>query len=761
MRFLGGSLLSISWAALLLVRDARAQSSAAGERFIIEFAQGADHGRARTDLAARNGLRIVKTFDSEVFSGVAVEAANDNIETLQAMNSVAKVWRSTKVMLEQQPPGYTTRSFPNDALASEYNVHGMTGVDKVHALGIFGKGVKIGVIDTGVDYTHPALGGCFGPGCKVAAGYDFIGNTSYPEGNATTMPDDDPLDYLGHGTHVTGIIAGKSDNFTGVAPEATIYAYKVFGTVDAVLQDDIIAGYLRAAQDGVDIITASLIGFDGWKDEPWALVGSRLVERGFVVVNSGGNYGESAGPFFHSDGASGEYVLSVASVDAAEPGVSAGGIPSAFTSWGALPDLRVKPDIAAPGGNILSTKNGGGYMVASGTSQSAPYIAGVAALWISQNGGRDVHGPGFAKDLAARIIHSGNPVPGTYIDGTPYGSTAPVIQVGNGIVDAYKVLTYNTSLSFAKFGLNDTAHFKGTHTVNITNNGAAEVKYTFGFVPSAGFELLVPYDGSEDPDLPTPRVRSYQELTPANMVPTVKLPQDLSIEPGETKTATFTFDYPKGFSNIPAYSGKIYIGGDNGEVFTIPYFGLASDLRADLLGSVFPKNNTRYPVVWIGPAYPYPTIEEKPYFNFSLDPAIRDYPIIYTFYTWGVHEVRWDIYESGWDESQWSYPPVVGQNGYLGSATAFSESGRSQRFDPKVDDENDTFSFPQLFRPRSAPRLEYDENREYWWLGKMSNGSKIEVGNYTMRYAALKPFGDPAISGDWDYRVWPFAVVPL
>jgi subtilisin family serine protease len=44
------------------------------------------------------------------------------------------------------------------------------------------------------------------------------------------MPDDDPLDFLGHGTHVTGIIAGKSDNFTGVAPEATIYAYKVFGT---------------------------------------------------------------------------------------------------------------------------------------------------------------------------------------------------------------------------------------------------------------------------------------------------------------------------------------------------------------------------------------------------------------------------------------------------------------------------------------------------------------------------------------------------
>lgn len=57
-----------------------------------------------------------------------------------------------------------------------YGPHLMTGVDKLHEEGLIGTGVKVGIIDTGVDYTHPALGGCFGPGCKVGGGFDFAGD---------------------------------------------------------------------------------------------------------------------------------------------------------------------------------------------------------------------------------------------------------------------------------------------------------------------------------------------------------------------------------------------------------------------------------------------------------------------------------------------------------------------------------------------------------------------------------------------------------
>ena len=78
------------------------------------------------------------------------------------------------------------------------NEIGTSSVQSDATLTATGKGVKVGVIDTGVDYLHEALGGGFGPGFKVAGGYDFVNNKP------------DPLDDNGHGTHVAGIIAGNS-----------------------------------------------------------------------------------------------------------------------------------------------------------------------------------------------------------------------------------------------------------------------------------------------------------------------------------------------------------------------------------------------------------------------------------------------------------------------------------------------------------------------------------------------------------------------
>ena len=65
-----------------------------------------------------------------------------------------------------------------------YVPHMMSGVDKLHVEGFIGAGIKVGIIDTGIDYHHPALGGCFGPGCKVAGGADFVGDAY----NGTNQP---------------------------------------------------------------------------------------------------------------------------------------------------------------------------------------------------------------------------------------------------------------------------------------------------------------------------------------------------------------------------------------------------------------------------------------------------------------------------------------------------------------------------------------------------------------------------------------------
>jgi subtilisin family serine protease len=80
---------------------------------------------------------------------------------------------------------------PSDAstLNDTFSPHVMAGVDKLHAEGLAGKGITIGIIDSGVDYTHPALGGGFGPGFKIIGGYDFVGEES--NGADSPKPDND------------------------------------------------------------------------------------------------------------------------------------------------------------------------------------------------------------------------------------------------------------------------------------------------------------------------------------------------------------------------------------------------------------------------------------------------------------------------------------------------------------------------------------------------------------------------------------------
>jgi len=142
-----------------------------------------------------------------------------------------------------------------------------------------GKGVSVAVIDTGVDYTHPDLGGSIGPGQKVAGGYDFIDE------------DEDPMDEDGHGTAVAGIIAADG-RLKGIAPEASILAYRIVGVRGSVRASDLIRALERAVKDGAKVINLSL----GTSEEIEAVsVAVRnVVESGVVVVAATGNEGGRA-----------------------------------------------------------------------------------------------------------------------------------------------------------------------------------------------------------------------------------------------------------------------------------------------------------------------------------------------------------------------------------------------------------------------------------------------------------------------------------
>jgi len=110
---------------------------------------------AGSKLASAAGIQVVKTFDSDVFTGASVSAEKHNLDSLSALPGVARVWPMKTIY--KPKPMEQADSFSDDATAPLWDIHGATGVDKLHAAGIFGEGVTIGIVDTGVWYPHPAV----------------------------------------------------------------------------------------------------------------------------------------------------------------------------------------------------------------------------------------------------------------------------------------------------------------------------------------------------------------------------------------------------------------------------------------------------------------------------------------------------------------------------------------------------------------------------------------------------------------------------
>ena len=182
----------------------------------------------------------------------------------------------------------------------------LIGADLPRSEGFEGNGIKIAVIDTGIDYNHHDLFG-FGPNGKVIGGYDFVDN------------DDQPIDTNGHGTEVAGIIAADG-NLKGVAPKAKLLAYRVSATGESVSSEFIVDAIHSAIKEKVDIINISL-GVNKTNEELDRAV-SEAVKEGIVVVTAAGN----SGPGFHTIGSPAE------SIDVITVGASYNNITSSIVS---------------------------------------------------------------------------------------------------------------------------------------------------------------------------------------------------------------------------------------------------------------------------------------------------------------------------------------------------------------------------------------------------------------------------------------------
>ncbi|KAJ3226648.1 hypothetical protein HDU81_007205 [Chytriomyces hyalinus] len=194
------------------------------------------------------------------------------------------------------------------------------------------KKVKVAVIDTGVYYLHPALGGGFGPGFPISFGSDLVGDAYGTNSIFTAVPDADPFDNCSsnsHGTHVSGIIMAQAKNvtfpsgwmptlpFQGVALDVELGMYRVFGCNGSTQSDVMAHAIYQAAADGADVINLSIGGgssFGDGADEVDAIAARDVSRLGVIVVSSAGNDG-IAGPYVTGNPGNAPEAISVASFD--------------------------------------------------------------------------------------------------------------------------------------------------------------------------------------------------------------------------------------------------------------------------------------------------------------------------------------------------------------------------------------------------------------------------------------------------------------
>ncbi|GAA2550962.1 MULTISPECIES: S8 family peptidase [Streptomyces] len=300
---------------------------------------------------------------------------------------------------------------------------GQIGTPKAWSAGYDGKGVRIAVLDTGVDATHPDLKG------QVTASKNF-----------TTAPN--AGDKVGHGTHVAAIAAGtgakSKGTYKGVAPGAKILNGKVLD--DSGFGDDsgILAGMEWAVAQGADVVNMSLGGMDTAEVDPLeAAVNKLSAEKGVLFAIAAGNEGpESIGSPGSADAA-----LTVGAVDDKDKLAD-------FTSTGPrVGDGAIKPDVTAPGVDITAASAKGndiaqevgekpaGYMTISGTSMATPHVAGAAAILKQQ------HPEWTSTELKGAL--TGSTKGGKY---TPFEQGSGRVQVDRAIKQT--VIADPVSLSF-------------------------------------------------------------------------------------------------------------------------------------------------------------------------------------------------------------------------------------------------------------------------------------------------------------------------
>ena len=492
----------------------------AQQTFIVQLEDGAaDLEGVRERLgqavaAATPGATIEYVRDyHHVFEGFALKAPRSALKAIKGVRGVAAAFAEGT----REPIMYPEFLWGDSAKIT--NPAGVTRADQAVQQG---QGLVIEVIDTGLDTSHGAFSGSMDSTSLRLTQTDMTSLTAslgagkggawvsdkipfvydYADGDTDVLAgyehDRESYTRYVHGTRMAGLAAASGEAYRGAAPQAQLVVAKVVSDSWNVARDS----DLLAALDDAMVIRPDTVAVSFMSDRDISGDAVRLYERaydrlsnaGMTVVAPAGDYGRAEwrtlSPQMSSVGAPAAYssVLSVAAVLRSNDQGEGGLAPWNSSSWGVNPDLRLKPEIAAPGGSVTSSEPGNEYDDATGTAEASAQVAGVAAL-VRQRIATD---PVFAAMSAAEknavvtnlLMGTAHPiVDATKADGAFYSPR----RVGAGLVDAVGATTSPVYPSVV--GAADSSRPKAelgdgtdgwTFQVQLTNVSDAAHTYTLG-----------------------------------------------------------------------------------------------------------------------------------------------------------------------------------------------------------------------------------------------------------------------------------------
>ena len=373
-KFLLVTMVAFCFLALMLPNIGFAQGKSQSKKVLISFRQ-IPGPNERALVRAAGG--VIK-YSYHLVPGIAATVPQAAIDGLSHNPNVT--------MIEDDLTVYAVDAELDSAWGVEH-----IGAGIVHDSGNRGTGVKVAIIDSGIDYTHSDLDAHF---VGSNRGYDFVNG------------DNDPMDDHGHGTHCAGILAAEDDGsgVVGVAPEADIYALKVLGANGSGSYSNVIAALQWAVDHGIQV-TSNSYGSSGYPGDSVRDAFNNAAAEGVINVCAAGNSGAGEDTVIYP--AKFASCIAVAATTSSDARAS-------FSSTG--PDV----EIAAPGSSILSTYLNNGYAYMSGTSMACPHVSGVVALMIHAN----------IADIRAKLAATAEDL----------GTLGWDPQYGNGLVNAVEAV---------------------------------------------------------------------------------------------------------------------------------------------------------------------------------------------------------------------------------------------------------------------------------------------------------------------------------